>query len=192
MGTSVNWLFDTAPQKHMNNRSMFLPQGKVLGGSTAINAMLYVRGNRLDYDEWRDLGNKGWGYDDVLPYYIKSESNERWADSYHGTEGPVRVSDQTQTNRLSKAFLRAAQQVGIPYNPDPNGANQEGVFYHQVTQRDGWRESAATAYLRPAKSRKNLTVLTHATASRIVVENGRATGLHLPAPRQGTHRPRGR
>jgi choline dehydrogenase len=177
MGTKFNWIFDTAPQKHLGNRKMFLPQGRGLGGSTSVNAMLYVRGHRSDYDEWRDLGNEGWGYDDVLPYYKKFENNERLVDEYHGTGGELNVADQVGHNPLSAAFVRAAQEVGIPYTADPNGANQEGVFYHQVTQRNAWRESAATAFLRPVKTRPNLTVVTGATATRVLVRDGRAVGL---------------
>jgi choline dehydrogenase-like flavoprotein len=177
MGTSVNWIFDTAPQKHMANRMMFLPQGKVLGGSTSLNAMLYVRGNRADYDGWRDRGNPGWGYDDVLPYYKKHERNERIADEYHGTEGELNVADQVQHNPLSQAFVRAAQQSGIPFTPDHNGAAQDGVFFHQVTQRKARRESASTAFLHPVRKRRNLTVLTDADVTRVLVENGVATGV---------------
>ena len=177
MNTRVNWPFETTPQEHLADGRMFLPQGKVLGGSTAINAMLYVRGNRLDYDEWRDLGNEGWGYDDVLPYFTRHEHNERLADEYHGTGGELNVADQVQHNPLSKAFVRAAQEVGVPFTPDPNGASQDGVFYHQVTQRRARRESAATAFLRPVKSRANLTIVTNAAATRIVTQGGRATGV---------------
>jgi choline dehydrogenase len=177
MGTAVNWIFDTAPQKNMLNRKMFLPQGKVLGGSTSINAMLYVRGNRGDYDTWRDLGNTGWGYDDVLPYFTKHEANERLADQYHGISGELNVADQVQHNPLSDAFVRAAQQAGLPFNADPNGADQTGVFYHQVTQRGAARESSSTAFLRPVRGRKNLTVITKAEVTKIVVKGGRATGV---------------
>jgi choline dehydrogenase-like flavoprotein len=177
MGTRFNWLFDTAPQRHLGNRRIFLPQGRGLGGSTSVNAMLYVRGHRADYDEWRDLGNEGWGYDDVLPYFKRHEDNQRLADEYHGTGGELTVSDQVGHNPLSEAFLRAAQQAGIPYTADPNGASQEGVFYHQVTQRNGRRHSAATAFLRPVLHRPNLEVLTHATATRVIVRGGRAVGV---------------
>lgn len=177
MGTSVNWIFDTAPQKHLANRSMFLPQGKVLGGSTSINAMLYVRGNRQDYDTWRDLGNEGWGYDDILPYYKQHERNERIADEFHGTDGELSVVDQVQHNPLSKAFVRAAQQAGIAFTPDHNGAQQEGVFFHQVTQRKAKRESASTAFLHPIRKRRNLTVLTGAAVTKVLVKDGAATGV---------------
>jgi choline dehydrogenase len=177
MGTSANWIFDTAPQKYLQDRSMFLPQGKVLGGSTSVNAMLYVRGNRLDYDEWAELGCTGWSYDEVLPYFKVHERNERLADEYHGIDGELNVADQVQHNPMSQAFMRAAQEVGIPRTDDPNGASQEGVFFHQVTQRDARRESASTAFLHPVMKRSNLTVLTHAEVTRIVVSEGRATGV---------------
>lgn len=179
MGTSVNWMYDTAPQKHMKNRSMFLPQGKVVGGSTSINAMLYVRGNKLDYDEWADLGCTGWSYDDVLPYFKVHERNERLADEFHGIDGELNVADQVQKNPTTMAFMRAAQEVGIPRNDDPNGASQEGVFFHQVTQRNARRESASTAFLHPVLGRSNLTLLTGAEVTRIRVEDGRATGVEF-------------
>lgn len=179
MGTRVNWLYDTEPQKQMRNRSMFLPQGKVLGGSTSINAMLYIRGNRGDYDAWREAGNVGWGYEDVLPYFKVHENNERIADEFHGNDGELNVADQVQHNPLSKAFVRAAQQAGIPFTKDPNGAEQDGVFYHQVTQRGAKRESAATAFLRPVLHRRNLTVVNGAEVTRIAVDDGVATGVEF-------------
>ncbi|WP_413452539.1 choline dehydrogenase [Georgenia phoenicis] len=177
MGGSANWIFDTAPQQHLENRSMFLPQGKGLGGSTSVNAMLYIRGNRLDYDEWAELGCDGWSYEDVLPYFTVHERNERLADEYHGIDGELNVADQVQTNPMSKAFVRAAQEVGIRRTDDPNGASQEGVFFHQVTQRNARRESASTAFLRPVLKRPNLTVVTGAQVSKILIEDGRATGV---------------
>ncbi len=176
-GEKVNWGFNTVPQKHVNQREMHYPQGRTLGGSTSINAMIYIRGHRLDYDEWRDLGNEGWGYDDVLPYFKKSENNERFVDEYHGQGGPLNVADQTQHNLLTKAFVRSAQEVGIPYNPDHNGAQQDGVGYYQVTQRNVRRESAATAFLHAYKDRENLVVITKAWASKVLVEKGRAVGV---------------
>ena len=112
-GDKVNWGFNTAPQKHVNDREMHYPQGRTLGGSTSINAMIYIRGHRLDYDEWRDLGNEGWDYENVLPYFKKSENNERFVNAYHGQGGPLNVADQIQSNPLTKAFVRSAQQVGI-------------------------------------------------------------------------------
>jgi choline dehydrogenase-like flavoprotein len=178
MGTKYNWLFSTAPQKHMNDRRMFLPQGKVLGGSTSINAMLYIRGNRRDYDEWRDLGNDGWGYDDVLPYFKKSEGNQRFANEYHGASGELGVSDQLEINPLVHAFVRSAQQAGIAFTSDPNGAEQDGVYYNQLTQRDGARSSASKAFLTPdVRKRPNLEIRTEAQVVRVNVEGRRATGV---------------
>ena len=174
-GKNVNWCFKTVPQTHVNNREMHYPQGRTLGGSTSINAMIYIRGHRLDYDEWRDLGCKGWGFDDVLPYFKRSENNERFVNKYHAQGGLLNVADQTQHNLLTRAFVRSAQEIGIPYNPDLNGAQQAGVSYYQVTQRNVRRESSATAFLRPAPP--NLTVVTGAQASRVCLDGTRATGV---------------
>ena len=128
---------------------MHYPQGRTLGGSTSINAMIYIRGHRLDYDEWRDLGNEGWGYDGVLPYFVKSENNERLVNEFHGTGGPLNVTEQVSHNPLTKGFVRAVQSLGVPFSHDFNGAEQDGVGYYDVTQRNVRRESAATAFLRP-------------------------------------------
>ena len=174
-GKNVNWGFKTVPQKHVNDRAMHYPQGRTLGGSTSINAMIYIRGHRLDFDEWHAMGCEGWAYDDVLPYFKRSENNERFVDAYHNQGGPLNVADQTQHNVLTRAFVRSAQEIGIPYNPDLNGAKQAGVSFYQVTQRNVRRESAATAFLRPTPS--NLTVYTHALAFRICIRNGRAESL---------------
>lgn len=174
-GKNVNWGFQTVPQTHVDQRAMHYPQGRTLGGSTSINAMIYIRGHRLDYDEWRDLGCDGWAYDDVLPHFKKSENNERFVDRYHAQGGLLNVADQTQHNELTRAFVRSAQEVGIPYNPDLNGAKQAGVSYYQVTQRNVRRESAATAFLRGRSDR--LTVRTRAMATRILLSKGRATGI---------------
>jgi len=176
-GPSVNWGFETVPQPELNGRRMHYPQGRTLGGSTSINAMIYIRGNRLDYDEWRDLGNDGWGYDGVLPYFRKSENNERLADEYHGTGGPMNVTEQVAHNPISKGFVRAAQSIGIPFSHDFNGAEQAGVGFYDVTQRNVRRESSATAYLGPARKRKNLVIATHSQATQLIVENGRAVGV---------------
>ena len=176
-GPSVNWGFETVPQPELNGRRMHYPQGRTLGGSTSINAMIYIRGNRLDYDEWRDLGNDGWGYDGVLPYFRKSENNERLADEYHGTGGPMNVTEQVAHNPISKGFVRAAQSIGIPFSHDFNGAEQAGVGFYDVTQRNVRRESSATAYLGPARKRKNLVIATHAQATQLIIENGRAVGV---------------
>jgi len=184
VGEKVNWGFNTVPQKHVNQREMHYPQGRTLGGSTSINAMIYIRGHRLDYDAWAEMGNAGWGYDGVLPYFKKAENNERFVNEFHGQGGPLNVADQVQHNPLTRAFVRSAQEVGIPYTPDHNGAEQDGVSYYQVTQRNVRRESAATAYLRPAKNRSNLTVLTKALAMKVLVENGRAVGLEYLVDRK--------
>src|SRR4051794_37185482 len=174
---SVNWGFSTVAQPQLNHREMHYPQGRTLGGSTSINAMIYIRGHRLDYDEWKALGNTGWGYDDVLPYFKRLENHERLINDYHGTGGPMNVAEQTQHNPLSKAFVRAGQEVGLPYSADFNGAEQDGVGFYDVTQRNVRRESAATGYLKPARARANLTVVTHATATRVLLSKGRAVGL---------------
>ena len=175
-GPKVNWGFRTIPQRHVDNREMHYPQGRTMGGSTSINAMIYIRGHRLDYDEWESLGCEGWGYEDVLPYFRRSENNERFVDRYHGQGGELNVADQTQHNVLTRAFVRAAQEVGIAYNPDLNGKQQRGVSFYQVTQRNVRRESAATAFIRDQKQRENLEVRTHAQACEIVLEKGRAVG----------------
>jgi choline dehydrogenase-like flavoprotein len=173
---SVNWGFETIPQSQLNGRAMWYPQGRTLGGSTSINAMIYIRGQAQDYDRWRELGNVGWGYSDVLPFFKLAEHNERLADEFHGTSGPMNVTEQAQHNELTKAFVRAGQELGLRFNPDFNGAGQDGVGYYDVTQRNVRRESAATAYLHPVKSRKNLSVVTHAVAEHLLIEHGRAVG----------------
>jgi choline dehydrogenase len=176
-GPRVNWGYRTAPQKHLNNRDMWYPQGRTLGGGSSINAMIYTRGHRTDYDRWVAAGAVGWGYEEVLPYFRKAESNSRFSNRYHGTDGPLAVSDPISPLKITAAFIRAAQEAGVPYNSDFNGAEQEGVGYHQTTTRDGRRGSAAVSYLRPVQSRKNLTVITNAQVRRIVIEKARATGI---------------
>ena len=178
-GPGVNWRFFTKPQKNLDNRSIWYPQGKTLGGSSSINAMVYIRGQREDYDRWVELGNEGWSYTDVLPYFRKSEDNERLVNAYHGQGGPLWVSDQIKPHELSRAFVRACQAWGLPYKPDFNGAEQYGAGFYQVTCRHGRRRSAAVSYLWPVRSRPNLTVMTHARAVRILLENGRAIGVEI-------------
>ncbi|NUR74795.1 MAG: alanine-phosphoribitol ligase [Thermoleophilia bacterium] len=175
----VNWGFSTVPQPQMDDREMWYPQGRTLGGSTSINAMIYIRGQRADYDRWAALGNEGWGYEDVLPYFRRSERNERLNDRYHGSSGDMNVTQQVQHNALSKAFVRALQELGVPFNADVNGASQEGVTFYDVTQRAARRESAATAFLRPARKRPNLTILTRAQATKVLTERGRAVGVQF-------------
>ena len=174
---NVNWGFSTAPQAQMNGREMWYPQGRTLGGSTSINAMIYIRGHRSDYDEWERLGNAGWGYEGVLPYFRRSEDNSRLNNEFHGVGGDMSVTQQIQHNPLTKAFVRAGQELGLDFNADVNGAQQDGVTFYDVTQRNARRESAATAFLRPAMERPNLTVLTNARTTKIVVDNGRAIGV---------------
>ncbi|MBS0374777.1 MAG: choline dehydrogenase [Proteobacteria bacterium] len=175
----LNWDYATEPEPALNGRRLYWPRGRVLGGSSSINAMCYIRGQREDYDGWAAAGCDGWGYEDVLPVFRACEDNARGADAYHGAGGPLAVSDLRYTNELSAAFLAAGRELGWPANPDFNGASQHGLGWYQVTQRDGRRCSAAAAYLRPALGRPNLTVLTHALATRVLVEGGRATGLEL-------------
>jgi choline dehydrogenase-like flavoprotein len=171
------WQYESSPQPALNGRRVFQPRGRMLGGSSSVNAMIYMRGQAADYDHWRQLGNAGWGYEDVLPFFRRAEHNERHRDEFHGAGGPLNVADRPYTNPLSKVFVEAAQQNGIPLNPDFNGADQYGCGQFQVTQKNGMRWSVASAYLRPAMARANLTVVGNAQVTRIIVENGRATGI---------------
>jgi choline dehydrogenase len=176
--TQYDWDFHTEPQERAGGRSVYWPRGRTLGGSSSINAMIYMRGNRLDYDTWRDdYGCSGWGYPDILPYFLRAESNSRGASPYHGAAGPLSVQDLTYKSALTKAFVAATRECGLPANEDFNGVTQDGTGFYQVTQRDGRRWSAADGYLRPALSRPNLTVQTDALATGIVVEAGRAAGV---------------
>jgi choline dehydrogenase len=174
---TVNWMYQTEPEPGLDGRSVFQPRGKVLGGSSSINGLLYVRGQHEDYDRWRQRGNAGWGYDDVLPYFRKAENQQRGADKYHGSGGPLPVSDLGHPDPLSAAFIEAAAETGLPINPDFNGATQEGAGFFQTTTRGGRRASTAVAYLRPAKSRGNLRVETAALAQRILFEGRRARAV---------------
>lgn len=180
---TVNWMYQTEPEPGLEGRSVFQPRGKVLGGSSSINGLLYVRGQHQDYDRWRQRGNAGWGYDDVLPYFKKAEDQQRGASEFHGAGGPLPVSDWRHADPLSEAFVVAAAETGIPTNPDFNGATQEGAGFFQTTTRQGKRASTAVAYLRPAKNRGNLRVETSALAQRILFDGRRAVGLEY---RQGS------
>ena len=175
--SALDWNYSTEPEPHLHNRQLYWPRGKLLGGSSSINAMIYIRGNALDYEHWKSLGNEGWGFDDVLPYFLKSENQERGPSKYHGRGGPLCVGDLRYVNPLTRAFLAATDELGISSNPDFNGAAQEGAGLYQVTQRNGRRHSAADAYLKPALARPNLTVLTGAHATRVLLEKNRATGV---------------
>ncbi len=174
---SVNWMYQTEPEPGLNGRQVFQPRGKVLGGSSSINGLLYVRGQHEDYDRWRQRGNAGWGYDDVLPYFKKAENQQRGEDKYHGSGGPLPVSDWRHHDPLSEAFVVAAAETGIPTNPDFNGATQEGAGFFQTTTSRGRRASTAFSYLRPAKARGNLHVETSALAQRILFEGRRAKAV---------------
>jgi choline dehydrogenase len=176
---TVNWMYRTEPEPGLDGRSVFQPRGKVLGGSSSINGLLYVRGQHEDYDRWRQRGNVGWGYEDVLPYFKKAENPQRGADEYHGSGGPLSVSDRRHDDPLSEAFVNAAVEAGIPYNPDFNGATQEGAGFFQTTMRRGRRASSAFCYLRPAKGRRNLRIETDAHAQRIRFEGRRARAIEF-------------
>lgn len=175
--SDCDWAFYTVEQRALKDRRLYIPRGKMLGGSSSINAMVYARGHRADYDEWAQAGNAGWSYADVLPLFKRAENNEWGASEYHGTGGPLNVADQRCPNLLTHSFVEAAESVGLKRNPDFNGPEQEGVGVYQVTQKDGRRCSAARAYLKPAAKRSNLTILSGAYTTRIVLEKGRATSV---------------
>ncbi len=172
-----NWCLYTDPDPNMHGRRIYWPRGKTLGGSSAINGLIYIRGQRQDYDRWAALGNSGWGYEDVLPYFIKSESNARGASRFHGDSGPLKVSDIAHKDELIEAFLDGAQEIGVPRIADFNGEHQEGTGYYQLTTFKGLRCSTATAYLRPARGRANLTIHTHARATGLILEGRRVVGV---------------
>ena len=174
---SLNWDFHTEPEPHLNNRKIYWPRGKVLGGSSSINAMCYCRGHKKDYDLWQELGNDGWSYDDVLPYFIKSEKNQSLKNDYHGNDGMLHVSDLKHKNPLSDVFLEACEEQGYELTNDFNGEHQRGFGYYQVTQKDGARNSSAQAYLAPVKSRPNLTVWTQSYCQKVVLEGKKAKGI---------------
>jgi choline dehydrogenase len=175
--TKDDWDFSTEPEPGCADRRMYWPRGKVIGGSSSINAMIYIRGNRLDYDGWRDAGCEGWGFDDVLPYFLRSEGNERGASAYHAADGPLNVADQRSPHVITHAYVRAAAQAGFPLNPDFNGETHDGFGIYQATQRRGRRCSAADAFLKPAMGRSNLSIVTGALATRVVVERGHAVAV---------------
>lgn len=172
-----DWAYETEPEPHLAGRRLFWPRGKVLGGSSSINAMMYIRGNAWDYDRWRDAGNAGWGFSDVLPYFKKSVTQERGAAGFRGEEGPLWASDPRCVNPLSRAFVRAGVEVGLAANDDFNGPAQDGVGLYQATIKKGRRHSTAAAYLKPALGRANLSVETHAHAMRVIFDGRRATGV---------------
>ena len=174
---ATDWCYMTEPEPGLNGRSLQWPRGRVLGGSSSINGLLYIRGQRQDYDHWRQLGNAGWSYDDVLPYFRKSEDQERGGDDYHGAGGPIAVSGVRIHRKLCDVFIDAAEEVGIPRNDDFNGADQEGAGYFQQTCRRGRRCSTAVGYLNPVKNRPNLKIVTHALVQRVLFDGKRAAGV---------------
>ena len=181
----ASWGWSTVPQKHMNDRVLWYTQAKVMGGGSTINAQVYTRGNAGDYDSWaEEAGCAGWSFREVLPYFKRAEDNQRFVDDYHAYGGPLGVSVPVAPLPIADAFIRAAQEVGLPFTPDFNGAKPAGVGHYQVTQRDGERSSTATAYVKAAKARGNLTVRHGVFVKRIVVENGRAVGVEIDRARR--------
>ena len=176
---TCNWDFHTVPQKGLNGRAGWQPRGKVLGGSSSVNAMIYIRGHHADYDHWAAEGNPGWSHAEVLPYFRRAEHNERLANEFHGTSGPLNVMDLRSPNKTLQAFIEAGREAGYPVTDDFNGADQEGIGPYQVTHRNGERFSAAKAYLTPKLGRRNLTVITGAHTTRILFEDRRAVGVEF-------------
>lgn len=177
--SGVDWDLDTEPEPGLDGRRAYLPRGRVFGGSSSMNAMIYMRGNPADYDGWAAAGATGWSYDEVLPYFRRSEDNERGEDAFHGVGGPLRVGEGRSRHPLAAAFVESAVRVGHKRNDDFNGETQLGVGTYQLTQRDGMRCSTAVAWLHPALSRDNLTVLPSTRAHRVVIESGRATAVEV-------------
>jgi choline dehydrogenase len=173
----VNWMYESEPEPHLNGRALYQPRGKVLGGTSSINGMVYMRGNAADYDEWRQRGCDGWDWDSVLPYFKKAEHQQRGPNAFHGVGGPLHVSDQPRRFELADRVVEAAIESGLPARDDFNDGGQEGAGYFQSTTGKGRRWSTATAYLRPARNRKNLVVRPNAQATRILIEDGRAAGV---------------
>ncbi len=174
---NTDWCYKSEADPGLSGRSLDWPRGKVLGGSSSINGLLYIRGQAEDFDHWRQLGNAGWAYDDVLPYFIRSEDQERGADKYHGVGGPLAVSNTRVRRNVCDAFIAACEELGIPRNDDFNGARQEGAGYFQLTSRKGFRCSTAVGYLRPAKRRENLKIVTNAPSERVLLDKRKAKGV---------------
>lgn len=179
MSPKYNWQYMAEPDASRGGRADMWPAGRVLGGGSSINGMMYVRGNRFDYDQWASLGATGWDYDGVLPYFNRAERNENGGSAFRGGDGPLWVSNSRITNPLTAAFIAAGQEAGIPYNPDVNGEEQEGIGPVQATQKNGWRHSSARAYLHPVRNRPNLKIITGAEVTRILIEDRRAVGVEF-------------
>ncbi|WP_246058180.1 GMC family oxidoreductase [Litorilituus lipolyticus] len=176
---TLNWQFNSTNEQSQNNRAIFNPRGRTLGGSSSINAMLYIRGQRQDYDYWDELGNKGWSFDEVLPYFKAVEHQERGPDEYHGVGGQLNIADSRSKPIIQDRFISAAHQAGYPLNNDFNGSSQEGIGYYQLTQKGGQRCSAAKAFLTPNLSRKNLTVITDAHVNKLLIKDKQAYGVNF-------------
>jgi choline dehydrogenase-like flavoprotein len=177
--SKYDWAFISDPEPGLGHRSRYLPRGRMLGGSSSLNSMIYIRGHRSDYDRWAAMGFEGWGWDDVLPYFIRAEDNERGASELHGVGGPLRVSEGRSRHRTCDAFIEAGREVGLRANDDFNGPEQDGVGWYQVTQRDGMRCSTAVAYLHPVMERPNLTIETGAQVTRLLLDGTRAVGVEV-------------
>ena len=175
----TDWSYKTEPDPGLNGRAIDWPRGKTLGGSSSINGLLYIRGQREDYDHWRQLGNAGWSYDDVLPYFIRSEDQQNGSDQFHGSGGGLSVQNMRAKRDICEALIAAAEEVGVPRNDDFNGAEQEGAGYFQQTARNGRRCSTAVGFLNPVKSRPNLDIVTHALVEKVQINKGRATGITI-------------
>jgi choline dehydrogenase len=174
---ALNWCFTTEPSSELHGRALYLPAGRVLGGSSSINGLVYTRGQREDFDSWRESGNVGWGYDDVLPFFRKSEGQQHGKNAFHGADGPLSISDMMECHPLSQAFVESATAAGFPRNRDFNGALQEGIGSFQVTARNGRRVSSAVAFLKEAERRSNFKLKTNAEVERLLIQNGRVTGV---------------
>lgn len=177
IGTERTWVYESTPQHHANSRTMYVPQGKTLGGGSSVNAMVYIRGQRQDYDDWAVQGCTGWDWQSVLPWFKKAESNQLLSGALHGVDGPLSVSEARHRHVLSEAFIKAAQESGIPHNADFNGAEQAGVGFYQTTTRNGERASTAVTYLNPVRHKPNLHIETGALVQKIIVEGQRATAV---------------
>ncbi|MEM7237244.1 MAG: GMC family oxidoreductase N-terminal domain-containing protein, partial [Pseudomonadota bacterium] len=185
MYSSLSWRYETEPEAELNGRRIEWPRGKVLGGSSAINGLVYMRGQHQDYDHWRQLGNVGWGWDDVLPYFKRAEDAESGDDAFRGRGGPLKVSDIRDRREICDAFIASAEAAGVPRNDDFNGAEQEGAGYFQTTSAGGLRCSSAVGYLKPARSRQNLKIVTGALATGLEMDEGRVSGVRYI--REGRH-----
>lgn len=178
-GPKLDWGYTTTPQKQLFGRHISYPRGRAVGGTSVLNLMMYVRGNRSDYDRWQAMGNPGWGYDDVLPYFRRSEGNTAFADDYQGTDGPMGVVNSPHRRPLCERFLQAAQSIGIPYNPDFNGAAQEGYGYFQATLKNGRRCGSKEAFIDPIRAGTNFTLLRNAFVFRLSMERGAARSVEI-------------